>query len=100
MSVLVNQQDESIDVIEHTAATVQGHTEAGCAPSISTSLMHLTYLHQQLGSDGESGCTCARRSPQALDLLLPLPHHFGYHWYRRWCLSWSDLGQSSLIDYP
>ncbi|KAI0928582.1 hypothetical protein AcW1_005786 [Taiwanofungus camphoratus] len=31
MSVLVNQQDESIDVIEHTAATVQGHTEAGLA---------------------------------------------------------------------
>lgn len=77
MSVLVEQQDEQINVIETTAAAVEKDTEAGLVTLLICSC--LLYLSTSQSPIHRKGRRLSTRSPQeALDMLryiLGPPHH-------------------------
>ena len=79
---MVEQQDETINVIETTAAAVEKDVEVGyvdsglrCGAGIDFELQ--SQLH------GEGCGFGAGSTKEALDLLHPLPHHRHYHRHRR-----------------
>ena len=81
MSVMVEQQDETINVIETTAAAVEKDVEVGyvdfglrCGAGIDFELQ--SQLH------GEGCGFGAGSTKEALDLLHPCPRHPCNHWYR------------------
>ncbi|KAI0065477.1 hypothetical protein BV25DRAFT_1693597 [Artomyces pyxidatus] len=82
MSILVEQQDEIINVIEAQAGEVEKDVEVGCACSLSfgarsalTSSTVQTWVHRQ-GRGFR-----ARSTEKALDLLHHHPHSPHHRWY-------------------
>jgi len=81
MSILVDQQDETINAIEDQAGTVVKDTEAGYVVSCRVCKQTET-LAIQFGIYRESGYISTSCSQEALDLLLHYsrrPHHC---WHR------------------
>jgi len=90
MSVLVQQQDESINAIDTTAAQVEHNTEAGLV--LTRMFIRLMSDNQypcrfipQSAADRKGSSACPQGATHALDLFHHYPHHPRRSRHRRWC---------------
>lgn len=86
MSVLVEQQDETINVIETTAATVEKDVEVGYVGfqrSYYDEILIMLFVQSELHREGCGFCKSSTQ--EALDLLYPYTHHSCHYRYHRRC---------------
>lgn len=93
MSILVEQQDEQINVIETQAAGVEVDTEVGFVNFQFLRRTHLEKHSVQSWLHRESRCLRTRRTEKALDLRRYHPHRAHCCGRHRWYRSQQDRRQ-------